>query len=306
MGLLKASFEGITERDGTYQIADGVALYAKELIAENASDGTALFIHGAEGNHTIIRRPAYFLINKGYFARIIMPDRRGTGNSSPITSFMDIEDNAFDLKRLLDKMGVNEKLTAIGMSLGGSIALKLASLDQRVEKVILIASSPLIKPNNYLFNLFYRSGIEEKVSRVIYFFFMGRRPTQYPDYDAAYNAKGLLGLLWVFYTELLHTKKSQMKSKVYEKMATRQLANAGMDDDLKITIPVIQVIGTRDKTWEIDMKDRYDRQIPHITVKHIKNASHMDILLKASLFYNGLGELLTDRRRSGSMTEIAP
>ena len=147
--MLSVDKQNITETSGEFQLPNGVALYAKTLMTTNRKKGKlAIFIHGggSGGNHTIVYRPSCWLLNKGHFSTIILPDRRGAANSSPITSVMTYEDNAQDMKLLLDCMGIEEKITAIGISYGGPIALTLAAIDKRVDQVILIASSPSFKP----------------------------------------------------------------------------------------------------------------------------------------------------------------
>jgi pimeloyl-ACP methyl ester carboxylesterase len=271
-----------------------VKIYAKTLSSSSGNGKTALFIHGggSGGNHTIVERPAYWLINQGHFSNVIMPDRRGAANSSPITSLMTYEDHAMDMKMLLNSMGIQDKITAIGVSYGGPIALTLSALDDRVEKVILIASSPSLKPAKGLVGFLYHKGLLEKMVKNVYGKYVGKLNQEYPDFDAAYDATGAAALKSIFLSAIKHTDKNRLQSLLLENASTCDIKNAGIDSRFIINVPVLRVIGTKDETWEIELGDKYKSQIPHMRTKFIDNASHKDVFFKAKEFYNALASIL--------------
>ena len=285
----------ITEKEDVYRLQNGAELYAKTLKANNAKGKVAIFIHGggSGGNHTIVRRPSYWLLNKGLFSTIIMPDRRGAGKSSPITSVMTYEDNAQDMKLLLDSMGIVDKITAIGVSYGGPIALTMAAIDERVEEVILVASSPSLKPAKGFVGFLYHKGLLEKMVKLVYSKYIGKFSEEYPDFDDAYKARNVAELKKLFLAAIKHTKKSRLQSLLLENASTCDIKNASIDSRFTINVPVYRVIGTNDETWEVDLADKYKEQIPNIKTNFIINAGHKDVFFRASEFYDAVDTLLT-------------
>lgn len=286
--------DNITECQCEYRLQNGATLYAKTLEVNGTNGKCAIYIHGggSGGNHTIINRPSYWLLNKRYFSKIIMPDRRGAANSSPITSVMTYEDNAQDMKQLLDSMGITEKITAIGISYGGPIALTLAAIDDRVEEVILVASSPSLRPAKGLVGFLYRKGLLEKMVKSVYSKQIGKLPEAYPDFEGAYDTKSITELKKLFMEAIQHTNKDRLQSLLLENASTCDIKNAGIDRRLKINVSVLRVIGTKDETWEVDLGDRYKEQIPNLRTKYIKDAGHKDVFFRASDFYNALETLI--------------
>ncbi|USG64157.1 alpha/beta hydrolase [Brevibacillus ruminantium] len=73
--------------------------------------------------------------------RVIAPDLRGHGNSSVPSESFTVEKMAGDLAHLLDQTGI-EKITLLGHSLGGYVALAFAELfPERVKAIGLIHST---------------------------------------------------------------------------------------------------------------------------------------------------------------------
>jgi pimeloyl-ACP methyl ester carboxylesterase len=292
--MLTVSKDTIIEQESVYHLQNSAKLYAKTLEVSGATGKCAIYIHGggSGGNHTIVSRPSYWLLNQGYFTKIIMPDRRGAANSSPITARMTYEDNARDMKQLLDNMGVTGKITAIGISYGGPIALTLAAIDERVEQVILVASSPSLKPAKGIVGLLYRKGLLEKMVKSIYSKQIGKLCEQYPDFDNAYDAKSITELKKIFMMAIQHTSKNRLQSLLLENASTCDSMNACIDKRLKINVPVLRVIGTKDETWEVELGDRYKDQIPNMETTYIQGAGHKDVFFRASDFYNALSALI--------------
>jgi pimeloyl-ACP methyl ester carboxylesterase len=127
--LRKPAGDRITATVGDYSISKDVPIHAKVLRRSPTAGRRAIYIHGggAGGNHTLIERPSRLLVEDGFFDEIILPDRRGDGASSPLTGMMTMREQSGDMKALLDEMGLEEPLTAMGMSYGGPMALTLAT-----------------------------------------------------------------------------------------------------------------------------------------------------------------------------------
>lgn len=284
----------IGEREGVYRLQSGVEIYARTLFSTQGREGkTAIFIHGggSGGNHTIVYRPSCWLINRGAFSSVILPDRRGAGRSSPITSVMTYEENALDMRGLLDAMGISGKVTAIGVSYGGPIALTLAAIDSRVDEVMLVASSPSLRPARGLAGFLYRRGLLERLVKSVYSKSIGTMETAYPDFDGAYDASGVSGLKKLFMDAIRRIDRSRLNSLLLENASTCALQNAAVDARLHVGVPVYRVIGTRDETWEVDTASRYDGQIPLMKSAYIPGAGHKDVFFRAEAFYTALCEL---------------
>ncbi len=294
--MLEINKVNIKEHESMYHLENGIDLYAKVMTSEKNNGKTALFIHGggSGGNHTIVYRPSCWLLNRELFSKIILPDRRGAGYSSPMTSIMSYKDNALDMKYLLDSMGEVEKITVIGVSYGGPIALTLAALDKRIDEVILIASSPSLKEAKGLMGFLYRKGLLEKLSKTFYSRNIGKLEEKYPDFNKAYETSNTSQLNKLFLDVIKHMNKNRLDSLLFESSSTCDLKNAAIDKNLVINVPVYRVIGTKDETWEIDLREKYKSQIPNLRNKFIDNAKHKDLFFRASEFYEALEMLLLE------------
>lgn len=288
--MLEINKKGIAETEDIHRIQNGAVIYAKTLNTLNGNGKSAIFIHGggSGGNHTIVYRPSCWLLNKGLYSTIIMPDRRGAGHSTPMSTVMSYEDNAHDMKQLLDSIGIADKITAIGVSYGGPIALTLAAIDERIEEVILVASSPSLKPAKGIVGFLYHKGLLEKLVESVYSKNIGKFEAVYPDFDAAYDTKNVSELKRLFLNAIQHTDKRRLQSLLFENAATCDIKNAGVDSRHKINVPVFRVIGAKDEIWEVDLRDKYVEQIPKMKSVIIQNACHKDVFFRASEFYEAL------------------
>lgn len=288
--LSRVNDETIKTENKTYALSSGIQIYCKTLYKENSKNKTAIYIHGggSGGNHTIVERPSYWMINKGMFGRIILPDRRGAGLSSPITQIMTYEDNAKDMKDLLDSVGIKEKITAIGVSYGGPIALTLAAIDPRVDEVVLVSSSPSLKPAKGIMGFLYKHNILEPIVKSVYRRIVGKLEASYADFDGVYDSKNISELKKLFLDGIKHTPKDRFESLMLENASTCSLDNQGISEDIHLNIPVYRVIGTRDETWEVDVGDLYKDRIPFITTAYIEGAGHKDVFFRAEEFYKSL------------------
>lgn len=297
----------VAVREEIFRLSSGTEIFAKTLSCKNDSGKTALFIHGggSGGNHTIVSRPSYWLLNRGLFSSVIMPDRRGAGKSSAITSVMTYEENAKDMKELLDSMGVTGDITAIGVSYGGPIALTLAAIDKRVKEVCLVASSPSLMPAKGLVRVLYKTGMLEKLAGAVYRKLIGTEGSEYPDFDGAYSAKGEGDLKNIFLTAVKRTERSRLDSLLLENASTCDVKNAAIGEQFCVNVPVYRVIGTGDATWEGDLGSKYEKRITKLVTSYIRGASHKDVFFRAPEFYEALEELLLAGRKTAEIEAFA-
>ena len=274
-----------------FDINETTKIYTRTVVGPNPGK-TALYIHGggSGGNHTMLLRPAKWLIEKGLFSKVILPDRRGEGYSTPLTSKLSIKDHASDMKALLDKMEIEGDVTVLGLSYGGPIAIELASMDSRIKEVILVASSPSLKDVNGLRGILYRSNLLEKISTSYYKKNLGKLPATYPDFENVYELKSNKELTEYFVHCIKQTDSKMLESIVFQNKSTLDQSNNGISDGFNLDIPIYQVIGSKDEIWETDIIS-YKKRFSSLKTKIIDGYEHKDAILKADLFYNALLEI---------------
>ncbi|MCU7495284.1 MAG: alpha/beta hydrolase [Ignavibacteria bacterium] len=294
--LSKITDRGILSRPQDFIISGSLRLQTEILYREGNSSGRrALFLHGGgvTGNHTIVRRPAMWLIRNGGFGEIILPDRRGSGESSPFTRQMSLSELALDMKLLLDAMELKERITLIGQSYGGLISLHLASMDKRVEKVILLASSPIFTLKEGPLSIPYRLGLLLPSIKFIIRLFLGRAESPGGvDLDFIYDIEYPPAYVKAQIRILKEMKRSRLKSLLLQAESVFLEENTLLQESLSPGVPVIQVIGEKDRTWEKNIPVRYLKNMPLFRQAVIKGASHKDIFRRAEEFL--LGALALD------------
>lgn len=288
--LAKIPDENIISGTRDYTLPGNIKLHTEILSGKNNGTRRALFIHGGgvTGNHSIVRRPAMWLINKGFFDEIILPDRRGAGGSSPFTKLMTTRELARDMKLLLDEMKINEPITLIASSYGGPAALVLASMDKRIEKVILLASSPVLTLTKGILKIPHELGLVLPFIKVIIRLFTGQAHYEgYVDLDFVYDISSVPGYVKAQIDILRKMQKSCVGSMVLQAESVFLEENMSLSPDTKVDVPVVQVIGERDRVWEKNIPVKYLKNMPLFHQVIIKNASHKDIFLRGDEFLLG-------------------
>lgn len=293
MSLTVSDSIKLTEKVQHYEVGNGIKLYTR-IIAGAKEGKTAIFIHGggSGGNHTVLLRPAKWLIEQGLFSKVILPDRRGEGLSTPLMQKLVIKDHSMDMKALLNTLGINEKVTAIGLSYGGPIAIELASMDSRVDEIILMASSPSLRSVKGLQGFLYRTNLLEKITKQFYKKNLGKLPTDYPDFEKVYDLKNNNELTKFFVKAINHTDSKMLESLMLQNASTLDKSNSAISPNTKLDIPIFQVIGSKDEIWETDLGD-YKNQFTNIKSYIVEGEDHKGVLLNGELFYKGLKEIYT-------------
>lgn len=289
---------GVAVRD--VRLAPDLVLHVKTLSGPDQSGRTALFIHGggAGGNHTLVERPARWLIDQGLFDTVILPDRRGNGGSSPLTRPTTMREQASDMKALLEAMGVVGPVSALGISYGGPIALTLAAQDPRIDLVGLVASSPTLKQLAQPLRFFMGSGILPAVTRGVLRRTVGRSSPADVDYDAAYDAARVRDLTPLFLAGMKSTPADRLDSLLLDYTSTLDPSNASIPEEVRLAIPVVQVIGERDEVWGSELPSAYVSRFPQLLRVVIPGAVHKDVFPRAAEFYEALASGVRDSRRA--------
>lgn len=285
--LARVDNPNILAETHTISLADGAQLYVKVLRGPHRSERTAMYIHGGGngGNHTLIERPSRHLIDKGFFDTIILPDRRGDGASSPLTRKFGVRDHAGDMRAILDGLQIDQPITAMGVSYGGPIALDLAALDPRVERVVLVASSPTLSSNNGVAHFLLKSGLLKLILNLSSAAYLGKLPPAYTDFDPAYDATSQKELVQAYLEGLKRTPKTYRQSFQFALEATLDESKASLDEHITLTVPVIQVIGEDDEVWGSQVLPEYLQRFPNYVQYKVPGAHiHKDVFLQAHLF----------------------
>lgn len=118
-----------------------VALHGHDLSYVDSGDGpVVLFIHGILGSQ---RQWAHLVDRMDDDHRVILPDLFGHGESAKPMGDYSLSSHAATMRDLLDHLGI-EKVTLVGHSLGGGIAMQFFYLfPERVERLVLVASGGL-------------------------------------------------------------------------------------------------------------------------------------------------------------------
>lgn len=298
MGLTVSESIKLIEQVQHYELGNGVKLYTRVISGEKEGK-TAIFIHGggSGGNHTMLLRPAKWLIEQGFFAKVILPDRRGEGLSTRLTQKLSIRDHSMDMKFLLDTLNIDEKITAIGISYGGPIAIELASLDKRVDEVILMASSPSLRDVKGIQGFLYKTKLLERLTKYFYKKNLGKLPPEYPDFEKVYDLKSNKELTKYFIEAIKHTDSKMLESLMLQNASTLDQNNSAVSPDIKLDIPIYQIIGSKDEIWETDIS-KYKNQFTNLKNLVIEGEMHKGVILNADLFYEGLKKIYT-KKQSG-------
>lgn len=288
MSLTLTNHIEFAEQVQHYEIDNDIKLYTR-IVSEPQQGKTAIYIHGggSGGNHTMLLRPAKWLIEQGMFSKVILPDRRGEGLSTPLTQKLTIQDHARDMKALLDKLDIREKITAIGISYGGPIAIELAGLDSRIDEVILMASSPSLKRVKGIQGFLYRTNLLEKITTSFYKKNLGKLPVEYPDFEKVYDLKNSSELTKYFVKAINHTDKQMLESLMMQNASTLDQDNSAVSPEIRLDIPIYQIIGSKDEIWETNISE-YRNRFSKVETSTIEGEKHKGVILNASLFYEGL------------------
>jgi pimeloyl-ACP methyl ester carboxylesterase len=263
----------------------------------------AIFIHGEGmgGNHTLLERPARWLLVHDLFDVVILPDRRSSGRSSPHTSQPSLPQQAEDMRRLLEVMAelghydAQAGLTALGVSYGGLVALALAAADPRVTCVGMVAASFTHQPVDGLTQFLMRTGLMQKIMDFQLRRGLGKRPPEPVNFDPGYDAADTRRMSQLFNEALDATPAERAESMRLEYEATHNPAAASLGPDVHLEIPILQVVGEGDEVWLIEPVEDNRRRFPNLKRKVVPGAMmHSEVFRKAQAFYNALFELLKE------------
>jgi pimeloyl-ACP methyl ester carboxylesterase len=136
-----------------------VVLHRHELSYVDSGSGPAvLFIHGILGSQ---RQWTHLVDKLDDDHRVLIPDLFGHGESAKPMGDYSLGAHAATLRDLLDHVGI-EKVTLVGHSLGGGIAMQFYYLfPERVDRLVLVASGGLGREVNLVLRSATLPGAEQ-------------------------------------------------------------------------------------------------------------------------------------------------
>jgi len=269
------------------KVKDGLELFVKILSKDNKANKTCLYIHGGAfaGNHTMIERPAKWLMQKDCFDKMILIDRRGDGRSSNLSEKYTLKQESEDIKILLDKLNIEEKLTAIGNSYGGPISLLLSQIDNRIEKVILSASSPTLWHAILPLHILFKINLLSPLIKFISYLITGRKSKKFIDLDFIYDLKHSYEYHKIFSTTLIHSSREELKN-IYLKIdSVLMRENLELSKEIVFEIPVLQVIGDKDEFWGKSFPEEYLSNFPNLKRIELEGRKHRNVFMEAEIYH---------------------
>ncbi len=122
-------------------VPDTVVLHGHDLsYVDSGSGPVVLFIHGILGSQ---RQWSHLVDAMDDDHRLVVPDLFGHGESAKPHGDYSLSSHAATMRDLLDHLGI-ERVTLVGHSLGGGIAMQFFYLfPERVERIVLVSSGGL-------------------------------------------------------------------------------------------------------------------------------------------------------------------
>ncbi|QDT65660.1 alpha/beta fold hydrolase [Calycomorphotria hydatis] len=198
--------------------------------------------------------------------KMIVPDLRGFGESSPTTGPMSMDDYATDLAAILDSLEQTEPVTLCGLSMGGYIAFAFARLfPNRVRRMILCNtkaeqdSSEARDNRRRIANEVLELGTEKLIKDM--------------------TPKLLAEATLLDKPEIVAAVKEMMESTPAETIASAQHAMATRPDSTdmlsELSMPALVICGEGDAICPPEMMQGMAEAMPNATFSLIENSAHL-------------------------------
>jgi alpha-beta hydrolase superfamily lysophospholipase len=140
---------GATKLDFNVRASDGVTLKGWKVCPPAPNTDWVLLFHGVSDNRTGVIGHAEFLLRHGYC--VVMMDSRDHGESGGGMATYGWKER-YDTVGITDALYASEKvrhLYALGVSMGGAIALQSAAVEPRIEAVVAEAPVANLREVSY-------------------------------------------------------------------------------------------------------------------------------------------------------------
>ncbi|MGE5458639.1 MAG: hypothetical protein ACM3RX_09830, partial [Methanococcaceae archaeon] len=184
-------------------------------------------------------------------------------------------------------------VTVLAESYGGPIALILASGDARISKVVLLSSSPELILTKGRLKFFYKTGILVPFIKMVISIFAAKGRPEEINFDSVYEIKSSIGYVISALNVLRHTRKENIPDLLLSVDSVFNPHNFCIPEDIKLHIPVYQIIGSKDKAWGETIPDKFSESFPLLCRTLLKGFRHRDLFERADVFIDELIKTLS-------------
>ncbi len=187
------------------------------------------------------------------FRKVYAIDLKGFGESPSLTSAYSLDDYVLDVIKFIDELNI-EKYDLLAHSFGGRIAIKLAKLDHRLDKIILTGCA-------------------------------GLKPKRKPSYFIKVYAYKVLKK-FLPYKTLKNFGSSEYKTLTdIHKKSYVKIVNEHLDDQLKyINNKTLLIFGENDSSTPLYMAKKLKKNIKNSTLIIMKGCFHFAFIDKPREF----------------------
>lgn len=242
-----------------------------------------LLLHSYWGSHILFDRMAKVLSAKMKVIRIDLPGHGNSGNPPEGYSF---DKFALVLNELLISLNIEGKISIVGHSMGGYLAMAFAAkYPQRTASLVLM-HSPAKAADNQSIKLRNREGrllLKGKKELLL----QVTIPSNFAP-DNTFAMEKSVDLL------------IQTSSQVTPEGALRSIhainhRNSSLSVLQSARFPILMVIGKYDKVYEADEQLDEANQIPNAEVLMLNHSGHLGFIEEEDLVFNQLGEFLENK-----------
>lgn len=212
---------------------------------DKSSEKTVVFLHGWGGNHESLfsLMPVFDEYN------VLTLDFWGFGNSEPVSENYDIYSYSDAVVALLKYLKL-DKLTLVGHSFGGRIAIIISSeIREKVENLILIDSAGILP----------KKSVKKFYKKLLF---------KFNNYLVKHGIKDEKTLIKYYSADYLKLNKT-------EQQVFKRIINEDLEKYLDfITQRALIIWGEKDKDTPLYMAKKMERGIKNSELVIIKNASH--------------------------------
>lgn len=246
-----------------------------------------LLLHGFPLDATIWRHQYQALVDGGF--QVIAPDLRGFGQSSEIGNACTMRDFADDVHCVCDLLAPDERVSLVGLSMGGYIAFEFWSrYGNRLNKLVLTNTKPTA------------DSAEAKQARLA----MGEKALSDSTW---YAVAPMLPRLLSQESLQQNTELTQWLSAMMARVPAATIAHAQkamadrsdfserlgrMNHESRINLPVLVITGQLDPISTPEECKQWSAKIPNCNLAVIDNAGHLPQLEQPQSFNQTLLEFL--------------
>ncbi len=197
--------------------------------------------------------------------RLLLPDLRGYGQSAFSFEQIFIEEQALDLRLLLDELGVSA-VHLVGLSMGGEIIVEFARLfPQYVQSLVICASKPVGETAQ---GKERRMQLAKQINHIGMAAYATEAIAQYIHTDT-YQAKGAV------YNHLLAMMQQTKTQGAIASHKGRALRRDNAPFLKSIKVPTLVVAGEQDYFFSIADMEQLARTIPNAAFEVVPNSGHL-------------------------------